>query len=167
MLVKDPPISCHFEFNERLHDLNPKEWSRDVLMNWALANSVHVINTVFKLIGQPSFIDVNKLNLNYSLTRYDLYVGHGYTTSNVFFTFNSNWVVKGSWFIEIKSLNHSYRLSPMEELFVDGKSLIAAPSGVKPGFQNMLTSFIQLKKKNFYTVWEFTKELIELKELYE
>jgi hypothetical protein len=166
LLEKDCPVSCHFEFNERLYLIDPKDWNADILMNWTLANSVHVIHTVFSLIGLPCLVNLNKVNCKTDMTRYDLFTGHGKTHLDVLFSFNSNSMVKGSWFIEIKSLNHVYRLSPMEELYVDDELVVSESPGAKPGFLNMLNSFILLQKKDFSTVSDFTKEIIDLKEIY-
>lgn len=166
ILKVEKPISCHFEFNERLFNLDPASWNDEVLFNWSLANSVHVIDTAFHLIGQPKSIKTQKRNLSYKWTNYDQIIGFGESELDVLFTFNSNWITKGSWKIEIKTKNHSYQLNPMEELYRDGNIIVHSTNkGVKEGFIKMIENWLSQKDK-LPTVDQFIDNLIKQKPLY-
>lgn len=169
LLVEDVPISSHFEFNERAGLLDTTQWHNDTLENWALANSVHVIDTVFHLIGQPNLVKSFSNNKKFSWTKYDRVVGYGYTDKNVVFTFNSNWITLGSWKIEIKTSKHTYTLSPMEELKKDGKTvkLKESISNTKPGFYNMILNWMNNQTSDLSTVYDFICNLEKQREIYE
>ena len=50
-------ISVHFEFTEWIHTINPEDYDDESLNKWIIANSSHVIDTVFYLIGNPKIIN--------------------------------------------------------------------------------------------------------------
>lgn len=152
ILSKETAISAHFEFNERGMQIDSKFWTKEILSNWVFANSIHVIDTVFYLIGQPDQLNICKGKNKIEWASNDIFIGHGISKNNVYFTFNSNWVSPGSWSIEIKTDNKSYILNPMEILKcknVDGsiETIETSESDFKPGFNHQLDLFLNSPDK--------------------
>ena len=52
-------IGIHFEFTEWIHTINPEDYDNESLAKWVIANSSHVIDTVFYLIGKPKNMNSN------------------------------------------------------------------------------------------------------------
>lgn len=152
ILSSENAISAHFEFNERGLQIDSSFWNKEILSNWVFANSIHVIDTVFYLIGQPEQLITCKKKNKIEWSPFDTFIGHGISSNNVFFTFNSNWVSPGSWQIEIKTEHSCYILNPMEILKcknIDGsiETLEKSTSDFKPGFNHQLDLFINSPEK--------------------
>jgi len=127
--------------------IDSKFRTKETLSNWIFANSIHVIDTVFYLIGQPIQLALIKSHNQLEWIKNDLFMGHGKTVNDVLFTFNSNWVSPGGWKIEIKCVETIYTLRPMEILKSctrDGTSdiIVETKSKIKPGFEKQLNSFL-------------------------
>ncbi len=60
-IVSDEGItSVDFSFTEWLHRINPDDYTPLALNRWGLSNCIHVIATVFDLIGTPAQISVTQ-----------------------------------------------------------------------------------------------------------
>jgi predicted dehydrogenase len=117
----------HFEFTEWVHTIPMDKFKTAVLERWILANSSHVIDTVFALIGTPK-------NLNAIVHGQDeiawhpsgsLFLGSGLSTQNIPFTYHSNWQSAGRWAIEVLTAKRRFYLKPMEKLQVQQKGSVA------------------------------------------
>ena len=170
ILNKETAISAHFEFNERGMQIDSKFWTKEILSNWVFANSIHVIDTVFYLIGQPDQLNICKGKNKIEWSSNDIFIGHGISKNKVYFTFNSNWVSPGSWSIEIKTDNRSYILNPMEILKcrnVDGsiETIEKSELDFKPGFNHQLDLFLNSPDK-LLTVKDHISNLEQQKKFY-
>jgi hypothetical protein len=170
ILSNETAISAHFEFNEKGIQIDSAFWNKEILSNWVFANSIHVIDTVFYLIGQPDQLAICKEKNKIEWSPYDTFIGHGISSNNVYFTFNSNWVSPGSWCIEIKTENRCFILNPMEILKcrnVDGSIEIIekSASDFKPGFNHQLDLFIN-SPKELLTVKDHISNLEKQKNIY-
>lgn len=171
ILNKETAISAHFEFNERGIQIDSKFWTKEILSNWVFANSIHVIDTVFYLIGQPDKLSITKSHKQLEWIKNDLFIGHGKTVNDVLFTFNSNWISPGAWKIEVKCAETTYTLSPMEILKSynrDGKSEVVAEtkSNFKPGFKNQLNCFLN-KPGELLNINQFLININNQKNIYD
>ena len=170
ILKKECPITAHFEFNERGAQIDSKFWNKSILSNWVFANSIHVIDTAFYLIGQPIHLHGfnNQKKLKWSSS--DIFIGHGITDQNVYFTYNSNWISPGSWNIEIKTTRKTYILNPMETLMCrnhDGsiEKIIESDIKFKPGFKLQLDYFLKSADK-LLSLNEYISNLEKQKQIY-
>lgn len=121
LVKKDGGIkSVHFEFTEWSHTISSDQYDSTTLNSWLIANSSHVIDTVFFMIGFPrvlkSFVGNFK---NEGLIWHPsgtIFTGAGISTNQIPFSYHSNWQAPGRWSIEVLSNKNRYYLKPMEGL---------------------------------------------------
>jgi len=114
-LSKEKVEGCFFEFTERKKDIDRSGKPLDFLRKWGFANSTHVIDTVFHLIGPPNRINCKHYgSLSYHPTG-STFIGEGETKNGPFCYF-STWGGGGRWNIEISTNVGRYKLSPLETL---------------------------------------------------
>ncbi|MBS3926360.1 MAG: Gfo/Idh/MocA family oxidoreductase [Nitrosarchaeum sp.] len=133
--------SCKFTLTEWTHKINFEKDSSDVYARWGIANTLHVISMVVDLIGMPKEIS------SYQSGHLDwhpsgsIFVGSGISDSNIPFSYHADWNSNDRWGIEIMTDKNSYRLIPLEDLYVCHKGTInwekihttCAFPGIKPG----------------------------------
>ena len=118
--------NCHFEFTEWIHTIDPKMYDVEILKKWIIANSSHVIDTVFNLIGFPKTINTivtgkNEISWHPSGS---VFAGSGISINKIPFTYNSDWTSAGRWSIEIFTKHRRLYLKQMEKLFEQKKGSI-------------------------------------------
>ena len=109
-------LSCHFDFTEWESSILDSGINKDVIGRWFFANSTHVLDTVFFIIGKPieiQFFGEKKLKWHDGNS---IYVGSGISNKGTPFSFHSNWNSPGRWNIEIMTSNHKIILCPTEDL---------------------------------------------------
>lgn len=145
--------SVHFEFTEWIHTIDSTIYNNKVLSKWIIANSSHVIDTVFYLIGLPKSLNSfvlgqNKIEWHPSGS---IFVGSGISVHGIPFTYHSNWQSAGRWAIEILTSKRKYYLKPLEELFVQNMDTLRLEklmfdnrndTKYKPGLLNQTISFL-------------------------
>ena len=109
--------TCHFDFTERSHEIEKLNKPPIELQNWLLANSSHVIDMAFNLVGYPSTIKAYSSG-KLAWHKKSLFSGIGITDSNCYFTYNSNWNAGGQWKVEITTEENKYVFRPLEQLKV-------------------------------------------------
>ncbi|MAG55187.1 MAG: hypothetical protein CMJ83_02745 [Planctomycetes bacterium] len=119
ILDDEAPLCARFDFTEWADRVATSGRRADVLERWALANSIHVIDTVEHLLGplRPDHVTVGDPG---ALTWHPAgatFVGSGRCTA-VPVTWSSSWIAPGRWSIEVRTRQGRYRLAPMERLFV-------------------------------------------------
>lgn len=144
-------LSCSFDFTEWVSRVLAAQTSPFILSKWLEANSAHVLDLVFFLIGYPAEL---KCHASGSFTWHKpiSFTGYGVTYENIPFSFNTDWRSAGRWMVQIKYNGGIYHLSPLEkiqnqltesliieELTIPEKYL--EPSNLKPGLPNMLKAF--------------------------
>lgn len=108
-------LSGNFEFTEWSHKIEPLEKAPGVKENWFLANSTHVVDLAFYLMGKPKEISCQTSG-KLSWHTPAIFTGSGITENNVLFNYNANWISAGRWGVEVLTRKRKLILSPMEEL---------------------------------------------------
>lgn len=152
----------NFEFTEWVHTIDQNKFPLEVLNKFFLANSTHVVDTVFDLIGNPSWltnlVTGNKISWHPSGS---LFIGFGISVKGIPFSYSSNWSSAGRWAIEIITKENRYYLKPMEELFVQKNGSIdilpikiptELDNEFKPGLNNMIDEFFSASCDNLCTL---------------
>tara|TARA_B100001250_G_scaffold93253_1_gene77722 strand:+ start:12332 stop:13306 length:975 start_codon:yes stop_codon:yes gene_type:complete len=111
-------ISMHFEFTEWIHTINEKDYDKESLNKWIIANSSHVIDAALYLIGDIKNMHSNvsgKSSISWHPTG-SIFTGSGTSTNNIPFTYHANWLSSGRWSIEVLTKKRRFYLKPMENL---------------------------------------------------
>lgn len=119
LLIEDGGISSvNFEFTEWINVINDNGFPDSVLEKFFIANSTHVVDTVFNIIGRPktleSYVTGSSVPWHKSGS---IFMGFGESVNNIPFSYSSNWGSPGRWAIEILTNQRRYYLKPMEKLF--------------------------------------------------
>jgi len=149
--------SCKFDFTEWLHTIEVKKYDNEVCKRWGISNSLHVISMALELIGMPKKISAyQKGSLEWHPTG-TIFVGSGLSQKGIPFSYHANWGGGGRWGIEVITKENTYRLSPLEKLFVSKKGTIEwneiplqnAFSDVKEGIAEEIATMLndELNKK--------------------
>ena len=111
-------LSAQFEFTEWSHLIKPLVRGDGVKEHWLLANSSHVIDLVFHLIGRPADWKCwhkGSVDWHPSAARF---TGAGITEQEVLFSYQADWQAPGRWGIELMTQKRRLILRPMERLQV-------------------------------------------------
>lgn len=116
LLLKEKIQGLFFDFSEREIDILGSNKSDKVLQKWGFANSSHVIDTSFFLVGYPfQLVSQRRGFLPFHESGYT-FTGSG-KTEKADFSYYSSWCSGGRWRIEISTNRGKYSLSPLEELY--------------------------------------------------
>lgn len=163
-----------FEFTEWGHDVEKLDYFAPIVKErWALANSMHVIDTAFLLTGLPQKNKASyfqKGSCSWHPTAATM-VGSGVTTSNATFSCFGNWQSPGRWGVEWVTNKRRYIFRPMEALKVqkigsvtqeDVKPIFDFDSKHKPGvfIQNKL--FLNNESSPLFVKLEHAASLVKL-----
>lgn len=143
-------VSMTFNFTESSDAIVKIGYPQDVLDNWLLANSTHVIDTAFHLAGQPAEWTprvYGSLPWHPSAARFQ---GGGLTQDGVMFSYAADWDAPGGWAVEIASRSRRFILKPMERLAIQQRGSFVvefmesadAADGHKPGLLRMTRAFL-------------------------
>ncbi len=158
-------LGCFFDFTDREKDIRAAEGS-DYVKRWGWANSVHVIDLAFHLIGLPEQLQTFRHGGWKFHPSGNAFTGSGRTKSSLF-SYYSTWAGGGRWNVEISTPRGRYKLSPLEKLIFCAKNQfaweeIALPGdddqSFKPGLYQMVNDVLQGRSKTTPTL----KEQIEL-----
>ncbi|MGE3609153.1 MAG: Gfo/Idh/MocA family protein [Bacteriovoracaceae bacterium] len=108
------PVGCFFDFTDREKDLLNVERPIEVKRRWGYANSSHVIDAAFFLIGYPK--KINCITSGYWECHPSGTVFTGSGESVCPFSYFATWNGGGRWNIEVSTEKGRYKLSPLEEL---------------------------------------------------
>jgi len=156
--------SINFEFTEWVHTIDTNKFPPPVLNKFLIANSTHVIDTVFFLAGRPkvlsSFISGDGVEWHKTGS---VFVGSGITENDILFSYSSNWEAPGRWGIEVCTNKRKYYLRPMERLSVQEKGSVqikeyeedySIDEKFKPGLINMVNAFFNKNSESLCTINE-------------
>lgn len=156
--------SVSFEFTEWVHTIDTNKFPPSVLDKFLIANSTHVIDTVFFLAGRPktlsNFVKGNMVEWHKAGS---IFVGSGITENDVLFSYSSNWAAPGRWSIEVCTNKRRYYLKPMERLAVQEKGTVQVKDydidylideKYKPGLINMVNAFFNHDTETLCTITE-------------
>jgi predicted dehydrogenase len=145
--------SFHVDFTELADRVVTPDKDLDVLANWLLANSSHVLDLAFHLGGRP--IEMNGA-VNGSLGWHPagaVFAGHGRTTSGALFTWHADWGSAGRWGLDLRTSQRRLLLQPLESLHIQEKSgfslLEVLPCDnldrdYKPGIYRQMQAFLSI-----------------------
>ena len=109
-------LSMHFEFTEWTSRISQGSHPPEVLSNWMLANSSHVIDLALFLGGSPqqltSFVS---RGLSWH-PQASVFSGAGVTDRGALFSYHANWESAGRWGIELRTSKRRLLLCPLEQL---------------------------------------------------
>jgi predicted dehydrogenase len=108
-------LSGNFEFTEWSHVIAPLEKAPGVKENWFLANSTHVVDLAFHLLGKPISMSTYAGDAVEWHTP-AIFAGAGQTDRGAFFTYRANWKSPGRWGVEVLTAKRKLVLQPMEKL---------------------------------------------------
>ena len=136
--------SCTFSFTEWVHTINFELYASEVYSRWGISNSLHVISMVMELIGMPkslSCFQQGSLDWHPSGSSF---VGSGISEKNIPFAYHADWDSAGRWGIEIMTKKNSYRLIPLEGLFVCHKDSVNwEPINLNPVYPKVKTGIAE------------------------
>tara|TARA_B100001245_G_C22822239_1_gene395662 strand:+ start:65 stop:1015 length:951 start_codon:yes stop_codon:yes gene_type:complete len=167
-------ISVHFEFTEWIHTIKHSDYDKEILKKWIIANSSHVIDTVFYLIGNPKNIHSTvsgKSKIDWHPSG-SIFTGSGISIKNIPFTYHANWLSSGRWGIEILTNKRRFYLQPMEILQDQKISSIKInkvkinnniDKKYKPGLYEQVSNFTNNNFGNFCTIED---QIIKIKNIY-
>jgi predicted dehydrogenase len=155
MAVEDDGLtSCNFEFTEWIDKIQWQSKNQELIDNWLIANSSHVIDLAYFLIGEPTEMTSLCLQSRHARGHFPgqlNYTGCGRSEKNILFSYQANWDAPGRWKIECCSENFRYILSPLEELKVIRRNSVKQEEVAldnrldiefKPGFFKQVESFL-------------------------
>ena len=163
--------SARFTFTEWVHTIKFLE-KKEIYQKWGIANSIHVISIVCKMIGRPKEnVSIQHGSLKWHKSG-SIFVGSGISEKNIPFSYHADWESSGRWGVEVFTKENCYRLSPLEELEFCKKGSTEWKkihiknqfTGVKMGFIEEI--FLMLEKKiertNPLPILKETAEIIKI-----
>jgi predicted dehydrogenase len=143
--------SFHFEFTERDSAARLARYTREVLQNWILANSSHVLDLAFHLGGQPQAAwGMTAGELSWHPTG-AVFAGHGRTEAGALFSWLADWSSAGRWGVDVRTRCRRLLLQPLEELRMQQKDGFDVPQvpiddrldrEFKPGIYRQVEAFL-------------------------
>lgn len=167
-------LSAHCEFTEWVHKINPDNYPDDIIAKWVIANSSHVLDTMFFLIGEPKIL-IPQISGKSKILWHpsgSIFIGSGISHNNIPFSYHSNWLSSGRWSIKILTKKHRLLLQPMEELKIQKKGTIKMQNFVlqdamdikfKPGIFNQVSNFLN---GNYSNLLSISDQKIRIKDVY-
>lgn len=111
-------LSAQFEFTEWANVIAPLIKGAGVKEHWLLANSTHVIDLVFHLIGRPlnwQCWSAGAIEWHPAAARF---AGAGVSDQGVMFSYLADWQAPGRWGVELLTAKRRLILRPLERLAV-------------------------------------------------
>jgi len=146
-LEEDPVRSADFSFTEWLHRVNLSQYAPEVLARWGIGNSLHVISTVFDLIGRPQVLHAEVAGQNEVEWHPagSAFLGAGRSEHGVPFAYAADWLSAGRWSAAFRTAAGAYHLEPFEGLSFCPKGSVKRAEvvpvwagDIKCGFEGML-----------------------------
>ena len=161
------------EFTEAIWRIKEDSFSAMTLDHWLLANSTHVISTIFKITGCPkTYHTYASQNEGKGLKKSSKYGMIGTGSNNELIVLHADWGSPGSWCIEVTTKNAKYLLKPMERLLIqqqgsfdmfEASLLWQEPEGIKPGFYNQCRVWLKERSEGLVSVEEYLQHKSILK----
>lgn len=161
-------LSAQFEFTEWSHVIAPLTKGAGVKKHWLLANSSHVIDLTFHLIGRPvDWKSWHKGSIDWHPAA-ARFAGAGITEQDVMFSYQANWQAPGCWSIELLTAKRRLILRPIEQLQIMPLGSINAEAvefndsfdqKYKPGLYRQTKAFLEGNDQLFSTLSEQVKNV--------
>lgn len=161
-------ISAHFEFTELSHRIEKLDKSKAVLEWWLMANSSHIIDLTFSMIGWPKELTARTSGELVWHPPGGVFTGLGLTEQNVQFSYHSNWLSPGRWAVEILTSKNRFIFKPIEKLqviplgkfdpeFIEDINYQDEES-LKPGLKKQVIHFLDDNEEHFLSLENFLKK---------
>ena len=156
-LCKNEILSCTFDFTEWTHKIPFDRYTDDEYKLWGISNSLHVISLAFELIGMPDKISCfHQGSLDWHPSG-SIFTGSGISCNDIPFSYHANWESPGRWMVEVMTKKNSYRLLPLEGLFVCEKGSVewnpisfkSTSSETKPGILEQIVIMLDNNLENY------------------
>ena len=143
--------SFTFEFTEVADTVAKLPYPAEVLANWELANSTHVIDTAFFIAGAPRHVHGVVAGALPWHPRCARFAGHGVTEAGASFSYSADWDAPGRWGIEINTRLRRLVLRPMEKLHIQKRGSFSLDAveidddldrRFKPGLHRQTAAFL-------------------------
>lgn len=153
--------SFNFEFTEWGGQVGNLGYPEEIMSNWFMANSSHVVDLAFYIGGQPK--EMNSYAKDGFKWHSPInFVGSGISVNGALFCYKANWNAPGRWGLEFLTKNYRLILKPMERLQIQQKNSLKIDfcndvdynldNDYKPGFYNQTKSFIMGKYEKFCSI---------------
>lgn len=156
-------VSFNFEFTEWSHIISGLIKPQQILQNWFLANSTHVVDLAFYLGGIPTEISCYSTGSLDWHKRSSIFAGSGVTDSGALFNYQANWEAPGRWVVEILTKKHRLYFKPMEKLQIQNIGSVKVDFveiddtldlQYKPGLFKQVEAFLNDNFSDFITIQE-------------
>ena len=115
--------SCSYTATELVRSDWNELYTTEELARWGIANTLHVIGMAHGLIGLPSKWNSTRSGSMLWHSSGSIFVGSGISELGIPFSYNADWKSKGRWSVDLHTDGASYRLCPLEKLFVKTDAL--------------------------------------------
>lgn len=156
-------VSFNFEFTEWSHIIGGLIKPQQILQNWFLANSTHVVDLAFYLGGNPTELSCFSTGSLDWHKRSSIFSGSGITDLGALFSYQANWESPGRWAVEILTKKHRLYFKPMEKLQIQNIGSVkvdfveiddSLDLQYKPGLYKQTEAFLNGNMSNFITIQE-------------
>ena len=148
--------SFNFEFTEWGHIIKNLPQHKEILNEWFIQNSSHVIDLAFYIGGAP--IDMKGFVTGGEdwHPRGTIFSGAGISDKNALFSYHANWESAGRWWVEFLTKNNRFLMKPMERLYVQKRGSISfeeveladeLDQKFKPGLYKQVDAFLNHQEK--------------------
>jgi len=169
MIAEDGgPTSFMFEFTEWSHVIATLDKPAEVMANWFLANSTHVVDLAFYLGGAPERIACYTSGALDWHPDCAVFAGAGMTREGTPFSYHANWAAPGRWGVEVLTAKRRYIFRPMEQLHVQEIGSVAVTrvelddaldTEFKPGLYLEVRNFLEGRLEGFCTIAEQSRRM--------
>jgi len=167
MIAEDGgPISYAFEFTEWSHQIEKLSKPKEVLENWFLANSTHVVDLAFFLGGDPESINCYVAGSMSWYPKASVFSGSGRAKNGALFSYQANWRSAGRWKVEVRTEKHAFLLCPLETLQVQDRGSTQwrqvdiddhLDKDFKPGLYLQTKAFLGEDDKRLLSIYSHTE----------
>lgn len=144
--------SFSFEFNEKLtakESIRKFDIPQEVVSNWFIGNSTHVVDLAFCLGGVPRALRCFSATGPLWDPHPSYFFGAGITERSVPFSYRANWELAGPWSVIIGTKKRTLVLQPLEVLFElkgEAQQRVALDGALdaefKPGLYKQVEAFL-------------------------
>lgn len=161
--------SFNFEFTEWGHVIEKLDRSSDIMQEWFLANSSHVVDLAFYLGGFPKSMTCYTSGTTKWYKKASIFTGAGVASNCALFSYQANWNAPGRWSVEIVTQKHRLIFRPLEKLQIQRIGSVQIDlveieddydTKYKPGLFLQTKSFLDDDLNQLLTIAEHSKRMI-------
>lgn len=112
--------SVNFDFSELFWKIDPTLVDEITINNWFFANSTHIIDLVFYIIGRPKWLNGAAYEFpsgNSIFPGPDVFHGFGVSERGIPFSYQADFHGANRWSIDVKTSQSTFTLCPLEDLY--------------------------------------------------